>query len=73
MGKLSNVGSWDRFIRIGVGVAVTSLAFWGPENLMFLVGLVPIITGLVGWCPLYTLFGFKTCTACGADSSQKAA
>lgn len=56
-----NVNNVERIIRIVAGLIITSLAFWGPANLWFLVGLVPLITGLVGWCPPYALFGFSTC------------
>jgi len=74
MKNLRNVASWDRIIRIGGGFAIASLAFWGPENLIFLVGIIPIVTGALGWCPLYTLLGFKTAApCCAAPGSTKSA
>lgn len=60
-----NVGGVDRGLRIVVGAALLLLTFIGPlaETLYpwGLIGVVPLITGLIGWCPAYTIFGFKTC------------
>ncbi len=60
-----NVGGIDRVLRILVGVAILSaLALLdGPSRWLGLVGLVPLGTALVGWCPLYPLFGIDTCRA----------
>lgn len=61
----ANVGRIDRTLRIVVGLAI--LAMWfvveGPTRWWTLVGLVPLVTGLVGWCPAYQLLGIKTCGA----------
>ena len=51
----------DRVIRVVVGLALLSLVFVGPQTMWGLVGLVPLATGALGSCPLYTLFGFSTC------------
>ena len=56
-----NIGKIERIIRVVVGTALCSLAFVGPQNLWFLIGVVPILTGLVGWCPPYQLLGISTC------------
>lgn len=56
-----NVGSIDRTLRILVGLALVSLVFIGPQTLWGLVGLVPLMTGLVGTCPAYSLLGIDTC------------
>ncbi len=56
-----NAGTLDRIIRIILGLGILSLAFTGPQTAFGYVGLVPLITGLAGYCPLYTLFGFQTC------------
>ncbi|MFZ3231454.1 MAG: DUF2892 domain-containing protein [Pseudobdellovibrio sp.] len=56
-----NIHPIERVIRIALGVLLISMAFWGPANLWFLVGFVPLITGIVGWCPPYALFGINTC------------
>ena len=54
----------ERIIRIVVGLAIASLAFWGPHNQWFLLGLIPVVIGIVGWCPLYTLFGIDRSACC---------
>ena len=56
-----NIHPIERTMRVLVGAVVASLAFWGPSNLWFLVGLVPVMTGLTGWCPPYQIFGINTC------------
>lgn len=58
-----NESSLDRGIRVVLGLALLSLTVVGPATLWGLVGLVPLITGLVGSCPLYALFGLSTCPA----------
>ncbi len=56
-----NIGSTERVIRIVAGLAITALAFVGPQTPWALLGLVPLATGLMGWCPLYPLIGLNTC------------
>lgn len=51
----------DRVVRVVAGVAILSLTVIGPKSLWGLVGLAPITTGLLGSCPLYTVFGISTC------------
>ena len=57
-----NVGKVDRWIRIVVGVLVMSLLVFvsGPARWFGLLGLIPLITGLFGFCPLYLLFHLNT-------------
>lgn len=57
----TNMGTFDRGLRMIVGLFLLSLVFVGPQTLWGLVGLVPLGTALIGWCPLYSLFGFTTC------------
>ena len=59
----SNVGGIDRVVRIVAGLAILSLFFFLPAEyrLWSLVGIVPLATGLTGWCPAYLPFGFSTC------------
>lgn len=57
----TNMGTFDRGLRVIVGVFLLSLVVVGPRTLWGLVGLVSIGTALVGWCPLYALFGLTTC------------
>lgn len=60
----TNVGTVDRSLRIVVGLALLSLFFFleGPARSWSLVGLVMLGTGLSGFCPLYTLLGFSSCS-----------
>ena len=51
----------ERGLRVVVGLVGLSLVFVGPQSLWGLFGLVPLATGLVGSCPLYTLLGFSSC------------
>ena len=51
----------DRALRVALGLALLSLVFVGPQSYWGLIGLVPLLTGLVGSCPLYTVFGIGTC------------
>jgi Protein of unknown function (DUF2892) len=56
-----NAGTLDRIIRIALGIALISLVFVGPKSMLGLIGIVPLVTGLVGFCPLYRLVGLNTC------------
>lgn len=56
-----NEGKLDRIIRILVGIGILTLALWGPQSRWGYLGLIPLITGLVGFCPMYSLFGVSTC------------
>ena len=58
---VKNVGGVDRAVRIAVGLGILSLAFIGPHTPWGYAGLVPLLTGLIGWCPAYLPFGIKTC------------
>ncbi|MBL8957864.1 MAG: DUF2892 domain-containing protein [Myxococcaceae bacterium] len=52
----------ERIIRVIVGAGVLSLFFVGPQTPWALLGIVPLATGALGSCPLYTLFGISTCS-----------
>jgi hypothetical protein len=56
-----NEGTVDRAVRVLAGIAILSLAFIGPKSAWGYIGIVPIVTGLLGSCPAYTLFGLSTC------------
>ena len=56
-----NIHPVERVIRVVGGAAIASLAFWGPSNYWFLLGLIAVATGLVGWCPPYAMLGISTC------------
>ena len=57
----TNEGAVDRILRVLVGAAILSLAFVGPQTPWGYLGLIPLLTGLVGFCPLYTVLGINTC------------
>ncbi len=60
-----NVGGAERIVRIIAGLAILSLAFVGPQSAWGYLGIVPLATGVIGWCPAYALFGFSTtCKSC---------
>lgn len=56
-----NEGKVDRGIRVILGLALLSIVFVGPQTPLGWIGLVPLVTGLVGMCPLYSLLGLNTC------------
>jgi hypothetical protein len=56
-----NAGPVDRGLRAVLGGAILALAFVGPQTPWGYLGLVPLFTAAVGWCPLYSLFGISTC------------
>ena len=60
-----NEAGWDRFARVLLGVALLWLGWSGvvagtPGVVLKIVGFVPLLTGIVGWCPLYAVLGFST-------------
>lgn len=57
-----NEGTIDRVLRVVVGLGILSLAFVGPQTPWGYVGLVPLATGLIGFCPLYAMLGISTCS-----------
>jgi len=56
-----NVGTLDRILRIAVGVVLIALAFVGPQSPWGLVGIIPLATGVLGTCPIYSLLGINSC------------
>ena len=56
-----NVGSVDRAVRILAGVVLIALAATGTVGWWGWLGIVPLATGLIGWCPPYSLLGINTC------------
>lgn len=58
-----NEGMLDRALRTILGLVLLSLVFIGPQTLWGLIGLIPLLTGLVGFCPVYRIFGLRTCPA----------
>lgn len=68
-----NVGKTDRIIRVIAGLALLTLVFTveGTARWFGLVGLVPLLTGIVGFCPAYTLCGCNTCGCCKGKSGEE--
>jgi len=57
----TNEGTFDRALRAIVGAGLVSLVFIGPQTPWGWLGIVPLATGLIGSCPLYSLLGINTC------------
>jgi Protein of unknown function (DUF2892) len=57
----TNEGAIDRILRVVVGLALISLVFVGPQTPWGWIGIVPLLTGIVGFCPAYAIFGLSTC------------
>lgn len=58
-----NEGNADRILRVMVGLGLLSLVFVGPKTLWGLLGLIPLTTGSLGICPIYSLLGVNTCAS----------
>lgn len=56
-----NEGKLDRLLRVIVGLALIACVFIGPQAAWGWIGLVPLLTGVFGFCPLYKLIGVNTC------------
>ena len=58
----TNVGRIDRLARIAVGLVLLGLTVTGAIGPWGWLGVVPLATGAIGWCPPYALFGWNTCS-----------
>jgi hypothetical protein len=56
-----NEGTIDRALRAVVGLGLIAIVFVGPKTPWGWLGIVPLATSLMGWCPAYTLLGINTC------------
>jgi len=59
-----NECNWDRILRVALGLILIAagIAVWGVWGIVLgLVGIIPLLTGIIGWCPLYALFKIQTC------------
>jgi len=59
-GSALNEGTVDRVVRVVLGTVLLAMVFMGPRTWLGWVGVVPLVTGLVGFCPLYRLIGVRT-------------
>lgn len=55
-----NMGSLDRGLRAVVGLVLIALVFVGPQTMWGWIGVIPLATALIGWCPAYSVLGLKT-------------
>ena len=58
-----NEGGLDRLLRVVLGVVLIGMVFVGPQTRWGWIGVVPLVTGLIGLCPLYSILGIRTCRA----------
>ncbi len=56
-----NIGTTERVIRAIVGICLISLVFVGPQTVWGWIGVVPLGTAIIGWCPPYAMLGINTC------------
>lgn len=56
-----NVGSIDRALRAIVGLILIALVFVGPQTVWGWIGVIPLATAIIGWCPPYAMLGISTC------------
>ena len=56
----TNISTLDRVLRIAAGLVLISLAFWGPQTPWGFIGIIPLATALIGFCPAYRLLGICT-------------
>jgi hypothetical protein len=61
----SNLAPWDRALRVGFGLALLALGFYGSGEglsvtLLRIFGWLPLVTGVAGWCPFYALIGVRS-------------
>ncbi len=66
-----NLANWERVLRVFVGAALLAIVFVGPRTLWGLMGLVPLLTGLAGVRPLFSLCGVSTCNTAGCRSGAR--
>jgi hypothetical protein len=58
---VKNVGTVDKALRVIVGLALIALVFVGPKTPWGWIGIVPLLTAALSWCPLYAVLGIRTC------------
>ena len=59
-----NEGSIERALRVVVGIVLIAMVFVGPQTVWGWIGVMPLITGAIGICPLYSVLGINTCPSC---------
>lgn len=66
-----NTGTTDRLIRVTIGTALLTSFYFMQDTYWLLVGIIPLVTGYVGFCPLYTLCKMDTCNVTPASKAEK--
>ncbi|MBC7376927.1 MAG: DUF2892 domain-containing protein [Burkholderiaceae bacterium] len=66
----SNEGSLDRALRVTAGLILITLAATGTVGAWGYIGLIPLVTGAIGLCPLYSLLGISTCPAAQSSGNK---
>lgn len=66
-----NIGTIDRVIRVIAGLGLISLVFVGPQTLWGWLGLLPLATAAISFCPLYALLGMNTCSTKPVKETKK--
>ncbi|MBF0110325.1 MAG: DUF2892 domain-containing protein [Magnetococcales bacterium] len=61
----ANVGGIDRILRIVAGLVLIALVFVGPQTPWGWIGIIPLATGLMKFCPFYPIIGLNTCSTSG--------
>lgn len=56
----NNVGGIDRILRLIIGITLIALVFVGPQTPWGWIGIIPLATAIIGWCPAYNLIGLRT-------------
>jgi hypothetical protein len=57
----ANVGGLDKVLRIPIGIALIVMAYMNVVGVWGYIGIVPLLTGLIGWCPIYPMLGISSC------------
>jgi hypothetical protein len=60
-----NEGTLDRALRVALGLVLIALTLTGTIGMWGWIGVVPLLTGATGWCPLYSVLGMDTCAKKG--------
>ncbi len=58
---VKNTGSWDRLARVMVGTILLTSFYYNQDTYWLLIGIVPLVTAFMSYCPLYQVFGLSTC------------
>ena len=59
--QLTNIGKTDRFLRFAIGLILIAMVFFEPRYSWGWIGLIPLVTAIVQWCPAYFIANVSTC------------